>query len=144
MAIEVIPFRLEHYKELKKQESQEYLTSYIRDEHLLTLQNGKHAYTIIIEGRVLLCGGIIQYWEGRGEAWSFIAADCKKDFYRIHKIVKRFFELSDLKRIEATVDYNFTQGHRWIKSLGFVCEAPLLKSYLPNGGDSSLYVRVRK
>lgn len=86
----------------------------------------------------------MKYWEGRGEAWAIIDDDCKKEFLTIHNFAKRFFEICPLKRIEATVDAGFSPGHRWVKMLGFKLEAPLLKSYLPNGGDSSLYAKVRE
>ena len=141
--IEVVKFQAADMEAIKDQPAQIYVREFLTEEHLQALALQEFSYTIKIRGRIVACTGVIQYWKDRGEAWTFIHEDCKKEFYAIHKIVKRFLDICPLKRIEATVDIGFIEGHRWVKNLGFVLEAPLMKAYLPNGGDSSLYSRVR-
>jgi hypothetical protein len=50
--------------------------------------------------------------------------------------------IADFKRIEAFVDANFAEGHRWIQMLGFVREG-YMRSFSPNGNDAVLYARIR-
>jgi hypothetical protein len=140
--MEVIAFKADHLKELVEQEAQEYLQAYITEDHIKEVEKSKFAFTAKSKGRVVACGGVAELWSGRGAAWAFLDSDCKKEFYAIHLAAKRLLGICPIKRIEATVDIGFKNGHRWVKSLGFILEAPILKAYMPNGGDSSLYVRL--
>lgn len=139
----MVNYKAEHLDQIVEQKATAYLRAYITPDHMRELEKSKMSYTGIVNGRVVFCAGVIEYWPGRGEAWTFIDGDCKKEFYAIHKIVKRFLEVCPVKRVEATVDVGFEQGHRWVKNLGFKLEAPVMKSYMPGGGDSSLYAKVR-
>jgi len=106
------------------------------------LKKNRISWAIYDDERPVMCGGITQYWQGRGEAWAVFDPDCRKQFLGIHKITKRLLLESGVKRIEASVKIGFDHGHRWIKALGFKLDAELLKSYLPDGSDVSLYSMV--
>jgi RimJ/RimL family protein N-acetyltransferase len=56
--------------------------------------------------------------------------------------VVEFLDNAPYRRIEATVDVGFKQGHRWIKMLGFELEG-YMRAYRPDGADMLLYARVK-
>ncbi len=139
----IIKFEGEHLEQLKDQEGQEYVREFITPDHVKVLEKDKYAFTILVKEKIVCCAGVIEYWPGRGVGWAFLQRDCRNAFYYIHKAAKRFLDNCPIKRIEATVDHGFKKGHRWVRALGFELEAPHLKAYMPDGGDSSLYARVR-
>lgn len=140
--IELVSLKPEHLEQINEPEYMAYLRPYFTRERVEMLAAGPMAKTLLIDGRPVVAGGVLEYWPGRGEAWAIFDRDCKKEFITILNCVKRFLTLCPLKRIEAVVDFEFEAGHRFIKALGFEVEAPRLKKYRPNGGDSVLYARV--
>ena len=141
--IEIVKFKAEHIQMLREQDATAYLTAYITPEHEKQLETCTHAYTGIVNGRVVTCAGVIEYWHDRGEAWAIMDRTFGQDFLPIHRAVKRFLDLVPYRRIEAVVDYEFVNGHRWVKMLGFRVEAERMKAYLPRGRDATLYARIR-
>ncbi|HET6890540.1 MAG TPA: hypothetical protein VFH31_05510 [Pyrinomonadaceae bacterium] len=141
--MEIVPFKPEHLAKIRLQGAQEYLTSYIDPASVSALQVGS-AFSAIEGDLVLGSAGVISIWHGRGIAWAWLSKDCGKYFVRIHRAVKRFLDMSDINRIEATVDCDFHAGHEWIHMLGFELEAERMRGYRPDGGDMSLYARVKK
>ena len=142
--MEVISFKSEHL---------EYLIAHgITDEKLMPILNqwtgqsleaGGETYTLWHEDRPIMIGGIKQHWFNRGEAWVIFGLTDRKDFVRIHNIVQKFLDRSPFKRIEMVVDYEFFEGHRWARALGFVKEADCMKSYHADGRNASLYALVK-
>lgn len=141
--IQVVRFKAEHLSQLMEQEATQYLRAYLTPAHIAALEQSPHSMTGLADGRVVICGGVVEYWPNRGEAWAIIDQNCKEHFTAIHNAVKRFFEVCPLRRIEAAVDIGFEAGHRWMRLLGFELEAPVLRAYRPEGGDCSLYARVK-
>jgi hypothetical protein len=45
-------------------------------------------------------------------------------------------------RLELTVRFDFDEGHRWAKMLGFKVETPVMPFYGPEGEPHSMYVRI--
>lgn len=102
-----------------------------------------NSFSVFRGEEVLLCGGVFDYWPGRAEVWSFLSVDAGKHFVALTRVVRRFLNMCTQRRIEAVVDCNFEQGHRWVRMLGFKLEAPRMKAYHPQGEDCALYARVR-
>lgn len=76
--------------------------------------------------QVILCGGIVStpgLW--MGIAWAVLSKDAGKHMVWIHRAVKRFIEMQDLRRIEATVEESFSEGCRWARILGFEYEGSM-------------------
>lgn len=140
--MEIVPFKPEHLARIRLQGAQEYLASYIDPSSISALQAGT-AFSAIDGDVVLGSSGIIPIWQGRAIAWAWLSQDCGRYFVRIHRAVKRFLDLSDIRRIEATVDCDFAAGHEWIQMLGFELEAVRMRSYRPDGNDMALYARVK-
>lgn len=126
------------------------LVKTVSPEQARTLEAFPHAYTITIENEVKMCGGVIEYWSGRGEAWAVIDPFCKsgfanirKEFVHVHRLVKEFLRDLPIRRIEAAVQTDFGPGHRWVKALGFKLDARNLEAFFPNGKDADLYSLVK-
>lgn len=143
--IQVVPLKASHVKYLAESGALTYLTDYVRDENLALLEKERHAFTALDEeGLPVACAGVIFSWPGRAEAWAFFDPfRSRRHFLQIHRLVLSFLETADITRIEATVDINFAEGHRWIKLLGFQMEAPVLRRYTVDGRDVSLYSRLK-
>ena len=105
------------------------------------------ARTVLIDGQIIGVGGCIVFWKGVGEAWFCLskkALDHKIATFRcIKKIIEQAFSELKLKRMQVTERADFSQTIKMAESLGFKREG-LMKSYLPDGGDSYLYALIRK
>jgi hypothetical protein len=91
---------------------------------------------------VYACGGVVEMWQGRALAWILLSEFSTRHFVKIHRTVKRFFEIAPYHRIEAAVDVGFKEGERWAKMLGFQYEGTM-KGYTPDKRDCDLYAIVR-
>lgn len=141
--IKLVKFIPHHFHQIDEQEETKEVSQLFTLANLLELQRSKHSYTLLDGNRVLMCTGIVKYYEDRGEVWAIMGRNLRKEMFSIHKMAKRFLEMAPFKRLEATVSYTFEPGHRWVKMLGFTKEAELMKHYLPDGRDASLYSLVR-
>ncbi len=135
-------FQAAHWDEMLEQQAMAWTRKFITPEQLQELER-HYAYTFRNDGKIIMCGGFIKYWEGRGEAWAHVAQDAGRHFITLTKMVRRLMQVIPLRRIESLIDVKFPQAHRWMLALGFEMEAPLLKSYFPDGRDAALYARVR-
>lgn len=141
--MEVVKLEASHVEWLLKQKATQGFGTFWTKQHTERLEKDRYAYTGIEGDRILFCAGVVEYWPGRGEAWAILDQALKTDFLKVHNAVKRFLDICPLKRIEATVDFEFEAGHRWVELLGFRLEAERMQSYRMDGGDASLYARVR-
>lgn len=136
-------FKARDLEWLMEQPRHEHLKKHVRLESLPVLEKAPHAYTVFSDdGKVMACGGLADYWENRAEVWAVLNENVRPHFVALHGFAKRLLEYAPFRRIEAAVEKECQFGHRWVKALGFELEAPLLKRYLPNGNDCSLYARV--
>jgi len=140
--MELIVFEPWHMDHINEQTATAYLRPMITAEHIRVLAMQKHSYTAVDNGRILACGGVIEHYPGRGEAWAVLDATKPKDFLKVHNAAKRFFDMGLFARTEAVVEIGFEAGHRWLVLLGFKLEAPCMKHYGPDGRDYSLYART--
>ena len=139
---EVLPFDPKHYEEIDQDETAGIMQS---KEHAILIANacGENAYSIRIDGKIFLCGGVATLWPGRGEAWAIIDKKSKPHFSAIHKASRKFFDECPVKRIEASIPVDFEKARRWIELLGFELEANSRRAYMPDGSDWALYARVK-
>lgn len=136
--IKVIKMEVDHMHEVLADQPE--LSKYIIEEQIFALVSMQYAYTAVnAYGKVLGCAGLVEKWGGRAEAWAILDQNSKEYFLQIHHAVKRFLKSSGIRRIEAEVNCRFPEGHRWVKSLGFKLEAPMMRFFDPAGNDCSLY-----
>jgi RimJ/RimL family protein N-acetyltransferase len=139
----VRPWTLGDTERLHMQPAQEYLGHIVNvGVDFTELANHGFAWTAEHDGQVIAIAGVLPQWENRATAWALIAKSAGEHFKAIHDAVVEFLDRAPFRRIDATVDVGFTQGHRWIKMLGFELEG-YMRAYRPDGADMLLYARVR-
>lgn len=143
MTLTVVPFRIGHLDMLAEQPGTAYLRPYIDRKRLKELED-QQSFSGFWGDRMVVSSGVVEQWEGRGEAWAFLAADMgRAPLLAVHKAVKRYLDVCPFRRVEAVVDCDFHNAHQWVKMLGFQLEAERLRGYRPDGGDCSLYALVK-
>ncbi len=140
------PFKSEHYDYLMKNGvTDKRLKPLMRPDAGKKLEEMGETYTILDDdGNPVFIGGIQQYWFNRGEAWVLFGSPKRSDFIKIHKVVQKFLDLSPIKRIEMVVDFDYAEGHRWARTLGFKKEAEEMKCYHVDGRSATLYALVKE
>lgn len=96
-----------------------------------------------VDRDILAIGGIFHMRPGTGHAWMWMARGWRRHARAITAEVLAVLAESGLRRVEAAVRCDFAPGHRWIRALGFECEAERMKAWGPEGDDFALYARVR-
>lgn len=142
--IELRKLKAEDLKVLISAGGRTYITNITKDNEDF-LNSAEHYYTIFIDDTIAMCGGVSTYWPGRGESWAVLNPQTKhRHLIKVNHLVKKFLEECPVTRIEASVDVDFLDGHRWVQFLGFELETPVCRKFLPDGKDASLYVRIKK
>ena len=108
------------------------------------------AFTAIFEDKIVGVGGAIILWDGVGEFWLMLTADCKRDgvfgimaFQAIKNKVDDIIEKHKLRRAQCTVRVDFPKARKMVEAIGFKLEG-LMKKYCPDGCDVWLYARITK
>lgn len=109
----------------------------------LEIQNN---FALIINEKAAVCGGVLMYWEGRGQLWSVFNEDFKSNFVPVFRGMKAYMkeELKRFRRIEVSIPLSCPNWKRRVEMLGFTLECAVAKKYLPDGNDCSLYSMVRE
>ena len=143
--IETVKLKADHLMQLLEQDITEImLKPHITRESAENLEKQDYTFTCIskLTGKIVFCGGVTEYWKNRGEAWAILNKGCTKEFIGVHNATRRLFEVCPIRRIEAAVEVDFMEGHRWVRALGFKMEAERLRAYTIDGRDVSLYARI--
>lgn len=138
----IVPFRAEHLFLMDPQDSQQGELGSISLAEAKELE-GLSAFTAMQDGEVIGCGGVFPFHPQRALCWTYISKQAGRHFTQLHRRVKLFIDTVGYNRLEMDVAYEFEQGHRWAKLLGFEVEAPRMRCYFNNGGDATKYVRIR-
>ncbi|MGL4310284.1 MAG: hypothetical protein ACRCSU_07330 [Paracoccaceae bacterium] len=101
------------------------------------------AVSAIDRGEVLAVAGILPRWHGVGLAWAWLGREWRREARAITERVAQELDASPYHRIEAGVRVGYGRGHRWMERLGFALETPIARGWGPDGGDYSIYVRLR-
>ena len=113
-------------------------------DHRICLADKGNAYTLFIDNKPIVAGGIIVIWKGVAEGWVMANQNiydvkllaCKE----IKKRTDILCEKNKIKRLQTSVKANFTTGVRFASWLGLKKEG-LMKNYGPDGSD---YLRMAK
>lgn len=104
----------------------------------------EHSYRIVADqGKIVACAGIHEFWPGYGLSWAFVSDTVKPYMTSLVLLVRRFLQISPFHRIEAAVDVNFKDGHRFIRALGFEKEC-VMRKYSSDKRDHVLYSIVKE
>lgn len=147
MISEIIPYKKAHAFELFERGIQEvnfHLSSVGDWEKLANdWEIAGPAFTIVLDGRPIACGGFALYDKSFAECWAFIL-QTEHGIVVYRNILKKFREMIEqhkFRRLQALVIDNFESGTKLIEHLGFEHVAPLRK-YGPNGETMQLFERV--
>jgi len=113
-------------------------------DHRICLADKGNAYTLFIDNKPIVAGGIIVIWKGVAEGWVMANQNiydvkllaCKE----IKKRTDLLCEKNKIKRLQTSVKASFTTGVRFASWLGLKKEG-LMKNYGPDGSD---YLRMAK
>ncbi len=144
---EIVKFKEEHLKPLIGQASNKCIPEWFSSGLAKNLEKTE-SVTVVYKEQILMCGGINEYWTGRGQLWAVFNEDAaRKNFVPAFRAIKHWITYqiqNKYRRIEMSVDYDFTIGHRRAKLLGFSLDCERARKYLPGGGDCTLYSLVRE
>lgn len=142
--ISVIDFKADHMEYLLKTGIADHqLGPFLKPEQGVALEKVGGSYTVMEDSKPVAIGGVLKYWDTRGEAWLLVGKPSTHGFPIIFKKIRNFLKDTPIKRVEMVVAHDWKNGHRWARLLGFKKEADTLASYLPDGRDVSLYSMVR-
>jgi hypothetical protein len=135
----------EHLLEIKKNRLVSWIDSNLTPEKAVAVAEMPYSTTIFDDaGNLLLVGGVIEHWNGRGEIWGFLAEGTLAHLSDLTRTVRAWVEALPHRRIEAVCATRFKAAQRFLKRLGFEQEVGVLRSYSPIGEDSVVYAIVRK
>jgi len=113
-------------------------------ENRICLSDKGNAYTLFVDKKPIVAGGIFLLWEGVAEGWVMASQNIYDvKFLAAKEIKKRTDELcqrNKVKRLQTTVKYDFSQGIRFASWLGLKPEG-IMRKYGPDGSD---YYRMAK
>lgn len=142
--IEIIQFKKEHAIELFNTDLREQDMGEFNDiiRFATVWEKEGVGYTMLADGKIVFCGGIIDIGWKRGEAWSFMGNLFYKYPKSCYKVCRNklgeIIKEKGYRRIQALVDIDMYGGENFVKHLGFEKEG-LLKSYGPDGEDMLMY-----
>ena len=111
-----------------------------------TIENAKglhasqDAFTATVDGNVIACIGLIEFWPGRRMAWAYLAQGVSAHIAELTDAVQRWLRYHGDGRIEAYIDPSYRCAKRWARKLGFEREGPL-RQWVP-GKDYDMYARI--
>ena len=113
-------------------------------DHRICLGDKGNAYTLFVDKKPIVAGGIIVLWQGVAEGWVMANQNifeikllaCKEIKNRTDELCKK----NKIKRLQTTVKYDFNSGIRFASWLGLKPEG-IMRKYGPDGSD---YYRMAK
>ena len=77
--LEVVKFKPADLDELRLQPAQEYLAAFVgRPGYGQELVDAGPCSTGRYHGKIVICAGVVNLWQGRGSAWALLAGDAGK------------------------------------------------------------------
>ena len=138
----IVPLTVEHVLSIEPQQAQDDVSV---DERVATAKALMHvgqSYALLDADGVMCIAGIAHQWEGRGMAWALVSRHAGRKMRLLTRIISRYLDAVNYRRIEMYVDAQFATGCRWATMLGFKDEGRLA-SFMPNGNDAFMYGRVK-
>ena len=96
-----------------------------------------------VDGSILAIMGITPIWHERAVAWGLLSDSIGASMTAVHRSVLRGLDgLFVVKRLEAYVAVDHTEGFRWMRMLGFEQEG-VMRSFHEDK-DFALFARVKR
>jgi RimJ/RimL family protein N-acetyltransferase len=154
---EVIPFLPGHLDEIDVQDEQKYIFKHLEDTGISRLQYGyilvdgaiiekdgcPCAWSYIVNGKVVGCGGIITTGlDHMAEAWCIFGKDFKSAARIAVKRILRAVQECNYDRVQAVTEVDFKVAQRFLKWLGFE-EEGILRCSGADKRDNIIYSIIR-
>lgn len=143
MDVEFRPCKQKHLALIRPQEHDRVLLNAYMSEDFKHLLESSFAISAWVGSRPVAAAGIIELHSRCALGWAMLGADAGPYLRPITRAVRNALDISPFPRIEMRVAYEFEEGHRWAKLLGFEVEAPLMRKSGVRGEDETLYARVK-
>ena len=140
--MQIVPFKSAHFWALDVQDAQAAEKLHVKPDYLKALEY-QYSFTILDGDEPLSCLGCVELFPNRGAVWAYNSRFAKRKFKIVHRLAQRIIEDVPYTRLETEVDYDFREGHVWVRRLGFYIEAERMRCARPDGGDATLYVKVK-
>lgn len=103
------------------------------------------AVTVVADGRILACGGVLPVGSGIGYTWMFGSVYLREHSLwfvkELHNWLAVTAQTLGLHRLQTVCHVDDAQGIKWVESLGFVAEGTL-RMYDALKGDYIMYARL--
>ena len=141
-------------KEFKQQDADQIVSYGMNDklmevdanfkENRICLADKGNAYTLFVNDKPIVAGGIFILWKGVAEGWVLANRNIYDVKFLAAKEIKKrtdvLCEKNKINRLQTSVKANFKTGVRFANWLGLETEG-LMKKYGPDGSD---YLRMAK
>jgi len=126
MNVEIVKYEPDHAYwiiEKKIREHDKWLIDFPSAQAVPLMWAEHPSYTLIIDGEIIMCLGVILTDENIGDAWTLMADDfCKYPiavFKTCRNILEKIVLEHDLKRVQTFIDAKTPNGDPFIERLGF-------------------------
>lgn len=141
--MEVVPFKAWHFYEIEPQAAQAHVVMTTTAAAVDGIERSGRAYTVLADTCPIACFGSVEVYPHRAVVWCLLDKNVGPLMHGCTRIGRNFVDSLPHDRIEMEVDWEFEAGHRWAKLLGFTKEVERIRCYNVQGGDSSIYSRVK-
>ena len=111
----------------------------------ICLEDRGDAYTLFINKKPVVAGGICLLWQGVCEGWVIANQNIYDIKFLAPKLIKvntiKLCEKNKIKRLQTSVKADFIPGVRFANWLGLETEG-LMKKYGPDGSDYYRMARI--
>jgi len=141
MTSELLPFTEEHIDLIELREGQD-ISDY-RDRISVFVTMGL-AYTLVVDGKIVCCSGIVSPHKGVAEAWLIAGKGFEEHGMTIGRTIKRFLDWTQpfYHRYQMSVKVGFDEAADFAVFLGFEREG-IMKKFDSAGNDYYLYARIK-
>lgn len=145
----IVPFEGKHVKYIigseHKRDQEDWVQPPIIDQWLKAWEGKLWAFTAMIDGIPIACGGIsLQEWN-KAEVWAVFSSSFKQHKLFIYRFIKTAIvegiKKFNIIRLQATIDPQYPENIKWIESLRFEYEG-ILRKYGPQNQDYWMYSRL--
>lgn len=118
----------------------------LKDEAYIEQMLATDSYAIVKNGKVICLAGVMPKTEYIGLAWAILSKSVGTDMLTCTRAISDFLLKSKYARIETPVRRDFSNGHRWVRMMGFCNETPEhgMKYYGYNGETYDMYALYPK
>jgi len=140
----IVPFSAEHLRQIELQPAQSHMIEALRQDGYGAMLENCTAFTAMDDaGKVLICAGFEERWEGCAQAWALLSCYAGRHMVSIVRALRGYIDhVAPWHRIESAVDVGFTHGERLLEMLGFEFEG-LARAYRPDGGNCTIWAKIR-